>query len=272
MKKGPVNFGVEKLESAVHRNVAIKLHGGQLIGANSVILAFNSPVLDDVITNQRRSIIEMDRLTDHSLSYDTVYGFTQVLYHGEVNLDEENFRDINFLATVLQVEWIKDRCRDFFTMRVNKAKDFDSLNNLVNEALFLKQAADNCILIDILTRKMQEMNPDDVDDFLRSFLANWSFSSAEQLKFAIKISEEGQISNLLKIVKEKIEMSGVFDETSRYILQNVNVSKCLRENAQLYNQIFDLLVDAGLDSTNCYSSQSGTARKIFRYIFRPCTN
>ena len=61
MKKGPVNFGVEKLESAVHRNVAIKLHGGQLIGANSVILAFNSPVLDDVITNQRRSIIEMDR-------------------------------------------------------------------------------------------------------------------------------------------------------------------------------------------------------------------
>lgn len=43
------------------------------------------------------------RLTDHSLSYDTVYGFTQVLYHGEVNLDEENFRDINFLATVLQV-------------------------------------------------------------------------------------------------------------------------------------------------------------------------
>lgn len=157
-------------------------------------------------------------------------------------------------------------------MRVNKAKDFDSLNNLVNEALFLKQAGDNCILIDILTRKMQEMNPDDVDDFLRSFLANWSFLSAEQLKFAIKISEEGQISNLLKIVKEKIEMSGVFDETSRYILQNVNVSKCLRENAQLYNQIFDLLVDAGLDSTNCYSSQSGTARKIFRYIFRPCTN
>ena len=61
MKEGPVNFGVEKLESAVHRNVALKLHGGQLIGANSVILAFSSPVLDDIITNQQKSIIEMTR-------------------------------------------------------------------------------------------------------------------------------------------------------------------------------------------------------------------
>ena len=155
---------------------------------------------------------------------------------------------------------------------MNKANNFESLNNLVDEALFLEQATDNCGLIEIITRKLQDMHADHAYDFLRSFLANWSLLSAEQLKFAIKISEDGQISNLLKIVKENIERSGVFDETSRYILQNVNVAKCLKENAQLYNEIFDLLVDAGLDSTNCYSSRSGKVRKIFRYIFQPCTN
>ena len=60
--RGPVNFGVEKVDSAIHRNMALKLQGGQLIGANSVILAYNSPVLDDVITGQQRSIVEISRL------------------------------------------------------------------------------------------------------------------------------------------------------------------------------------------------------------------
>ena len=60
--RGPVNFGVEKVDSAIHRNMALKLQEGQLIGANSVILAYNSPVLDDVITGQQRSIVEMSRL------------------------------------------------------------------------------------------------------------------------------------------------------------------------------------------------------------------
>ena len=61
MKGGPLNFGVEKLESAVHKNVAIKVQGGQLVGANSVILAVNSPLLDDVISRQQRSIVEISR-------------------------------------------------------------------------------------------------------------------------------------------------------------------------------------------------------------------
>ena len=80
MTGGPLNFGVEKLESAVHKNVAIKVQGGQLVGANSVILAVNSPLLDDVITRQQRSIVEISRWEKGSDTSSYCMVFCPVLY------------------------------------------------------------------------------------------------------------------------------------------------------------------------------------------------
>ena len=163
-------------------------------------------------------------------------------------------------------------CREYFTQLVSDANNFELLNSVVEEALYADQATENSELADIISDKLQNMNPDQVYDFLRSFTANWTGLTTEQLNFAIKISEEGEISNLLRIVKQNVEVTGVFDETSRYIMQNIDVNKCLRENAKLYGEIFELLVDAGLDSTVCYKRHTSKVQEIFGYIFRPCTN
>ena len=154
---------------------------------------------------------------------------------------------------------------------MRKAENFGSLSKVVDEALFASEVSENSELVEIISDKLRDMNPDQVHDFLRSFMADWSSLSTEQLKFAIKVSEDGEISNLLRIMKYNIEVTGVFDETSRFILQNIDVSKCLRENAKLYNEIFGMLVDAGLDSTICYKGQTNKVQEIFDYIFRPCT-
>jgi len=52
----------------------------------------------------------------------------------------------------------------------------------------------------------------------------------------------------------RVDRRGGFDESSKYILQKVDVSKCLQYDAELYNEIFDMLVDAGLES--CYTKTS----------------
>ena len=49
--KVPANFGVEHINSPVHGNLLLKLRDGQEIRTNSMIMSFNSPVIDKLTTN-----------------------------------------------------------------------------------------------------------------------------------------------------------------------------------------------------------------------------
>ena len=49
--KVPANFGVEHINSPVHGNLLLKLRDGQEIRTNSMIMSYNSPVIDKLTTN-----------------------------------------------------------------------------------------------------------------------------------------------------------------------------------------------------------------------------
>ena len=49
--KVPANFGVEHINSPVHGNLLLKMRDGQEIRTNSMIMSYNSPVIDKLTTN-----------------------------------------------------------------------------------------------------------------------------------------------------------------------------------------------------------------------------
>ena len=47
----PANFGKEHINSPVHGNLVLKLKEGEEIKTNSMIMSFNSPVIENLTTN-----------------------------------------------------------------------------------------------------------------------------------------------------------------------------------------------------------------------------
>ena len=70
---------------------------------------------------------------------------------------------------------------------------------------------------------------------------NYVGLDAIQLNFIIQITRNSP-SFLLLIVKQNIEKQGmVLDETSRFLLQNINLSACIIDNEALFEEVFDTL-------------------------------
>ena len=71
--KVPANFGVEHINSPVHGNLLLKLRDGQEIRTNSMIMSYNSPVIENLTTNlfqvniyiKSRTILSVKLKTDN---------------------------------------------------------------------------------------------------------------------------------------------------------------------------------------------------------------
>ena len=164
----PADFGIEKLSCPLHNNVVVKLpSSGRLVGANSAILALNSPVLDSLFTKQQRGLVEFaDLLPPDAAVEDTVVeGFIAALYCGRVALDFASFRGVSLLAERLQVAWLRAKCRRWFERRVEKAGDYEAL------AWIVEEAARNRNYTELVVEKLATLGPEEGADFLTSYFS-----------------------------------------------------------------------------------------------------
>ena len=95
----PMDFGVQYLGSPSHSNLKFLLESGEELLANSMIISYNSPVIENLTTNLFQSTIEVQ-----DFSKDAVQCFLEASYSGDgKKISRSNFREVNKMGHVFDV-------------------------------------------------------------------------------------------------------------------------------------------------------------------------
>ncbi|XP_063690665.1 uncharacterized protein LOC134823204 [Bolinopsis microptera] len=245
--KVPANFGVEHINSPVHGNLLLKLRDGQEIRTNSMIMSYNSPVIDKLTTNLFQSTLEMDDFTKPAVDC-----FVEALYSGEVDkLEKDNFEEVNKMAHVFDVSWLTKRCLKFYKAEVLKFE-----NNSYKEMLFACEIASrahynlkdsryvSCFV------KNVTFSGNGKFIFLQRYMAGFSALPKRRIdmSLAIAANDLNMISNFLTTyVSLTLKCEGL-DENSLYMLQKLDVQKFSRTFPSELNELTDFLTAITEDS------------------------
>ncbi|XP_063690670.1 uncharacterized protein LOC134823209 [Bolinopsis microptera] len=245
--KVPANFGVEHINSPVHGNLLLKLRDGQEIKTNSMIMSYNSPVIDKLTTNLFQSTLEMDDFTKPAVDC-----FVEALYSGEVDkLEKDIFEEVNKMAHVFDVSWLTKRCLKFYKAEVLKFE-----NNSYEEMLFACEIAsrahynlkDSRYVSCFVSNVTFSGNGRFI--FLQRYMAGFSELPKRRIdmSLAIAANDLNMISNCLISYVSLTLNCKQLDDNSLYMLQKLDVQKIRRTFPSELNELTDFLAALSEDS------------------------
>ena len=80
----PADFGKKHIGCPAHGNLTFKLKNGYKTQANSMIMSLNSPVIDDLTTEQDKTTLDLGEYGDFSSA--VVDSFIEACYTGEIRI------------------------------------------------------------------------------------------------------------------------------------------------------------------------------------------
>ena len=236
----PADFGIENLNCEFHNNVVFKLEGGEEMKANSLILSYHSSEFVRLFLELNQSVLEMD-----DFSKESVKSFLEALYSGEIQLDRNLFRDVNKMCHVFKVDWLSRRCGEYFeglVGHVSPSTDFQTLLFLFEEARFCLKIMKCDKMMGMVVRRICDLE-NRADIFVEPYMNNYRELGFEQLDLLLQIARSRPVI-LLKIMKKNLVSeaeSKLLDPVSRYLLQHIDLLKCIREDQPFFEDIFDIL-------------------------------
>ena len=262
----PLDFGIENLHCEFHGNVVLKLQGGEEKRANSLILSYHSSVFVHLFLELHQTELEVE-----DFAGEAVKRFLGALYSGEILLEKDLFRDVNKLCHVFKVEWLAGRCGDYFTSLVggvSPSSDYQTLLFLFEEARFCSRVMKCNKFLDLVLEKICSLE-NRAEIFVEPYMRNYCELETSQLDLMLQITRSNPVF-LLKIMKKNLESKGkIFDEASRYLLQNVDLCKCISEDDTSFEELFDVLESATQSSDSdalCVNKLYRRAMKEFKKI------
>ena len=238
----PMDFGRHLIGSPTHSNLKLNTSEGGEVRASSVILSFNSPVIDHMTTTLHMTSVDMMEFSEAAvqLFVDTAYsgtaeGITQVL-----------FRDINKIASVFEMSWLTVKCAEYFTEVADmiKTPSYTELLYLFEEAGFVLEHLKTKDYLNVAIKKIEMLKWK--QQFIDKYLENADRLSTQKLDMVIELAGTevncvvetltNQLTELLKVQgTSKIPVS------CEYLLDNLNLHLCKKSDAVMFDQLFDLL-------------------------------
>ena len=242
----PHNFGEKYFDSKHHSNIEVVLKDGKKIKVNSMIMAVNSPYLEEMIEKKNLKTIEMDEF-DAAVCR----RFLKSLYTGDFGtLDKDIFRQASKLSYTFQVTWIQQKCLEYFNTLMNAApnkvsvdddekflmeeaiaaKAFDKDGKYLN-ALAQKKTSIMCnqeiLRIEKMLEDLRTLPLDRLDFFIR--LANKSNRCVPNPRFNCKthgneIIQKEYSTVIVEQVTAHLEKQEKMDAKTRYVLENLDFS------------------------------------------------
>ena len=106
--KVPMDFGVHLRTSPTHNTLKLNTSKGGEVLASSVILSFNSPVIDHMTTTLHMTSVDMLEFSEAAVQV-----FVDAAYSGTADgVNREIFRDINKMSNVFEVAWLMETCSE----------------------------------------------------------------------------------------------------------------------------------------------------------------
>ena len=237
----PADFGRHHIGAPSHGNLTFNLGEGVQIKANSIILSLNSPVIDDLTTNLHLTSLEAE-----DFSREAVDCFIEASYTGEIEaVTVGNFRDVNKMSRVFQVDWLVARCEKYFVSYLDKLDSESSYPDIlfaVEEAVYLLSTVKKRDFLELVIKKMCTFSVLERGIFVKEYLSDIVNSTKCMIDacIAISASDAHIFADLLISHFEQPEVNGL-DEQSRHLLRNLNLSLCFTKDPETHTKLFAVL-------------------------------
>ena len=236
----PMNFGRQHIGSLTHSNLLLNLPDGRTSRANSLILSFNSPVIERLVSTLEITSLDMDDFQEPSVDC-----FIDCLYTGEIErLGKPLFREVNKMAKVFDVAWLLGRCSAFFEDLVGESDGYEDMVFLFQEASYVCTALKDRGFINITLEKIGA-NRGSKKAFLGRFMEDISDLSTRQLDLVVELAGEdlGVVVESLtgKLRDHVTEQGALLPHNVRHFLDTSDLSICRRHDKILFEELFDVL-------------------------------
>ena len=152
--------------------------------ASSVILSFNSPVIDHMTTTLHMTSVDMLEFSEAAVQV-----FVDSAYSGTTEgINREIFRDINKMANVFEVTWLVSKCFQYFTNLAKsvKSESYKDQLFLFEEAGFVYENLKSKDFLSIAVKKIESLNCK--QQFLDKYLENAERLSTKKLDTVIELA------------------------------------------------------------------------------------
>ena len=237
----PMNFGLKLLDSPTHNTLELKASQGAVVRASSVILSFNSPVIDHMTTSLHLTSVDMEEFSEEAVRY-----FVDAAYSGQSPPISRNlFRDIHKLANVFQMSWLVTRCVQQFTDIAQSLQEpsYEDLLFLFDEAVYVLSQLKSRELVETALSKIRTLNEE--QNFIRNYLVDFSSLSSQQLDLIIELAGTS-VEHIVESLTEQLTTSLEKGEAKvpancRYLLENCDLYLCQIHHERSCEKLFDLL-------------------------------
>ena len=233
----PCDFGIENMYDPFHGNVNIEFADETKIKVNSLILSWNSATFCYFFNELRLENVEIKDFTK-----DAVILYLESLYSGDLKLEKGLFRELYKLSVVFKTKWLSERCTEYFYQLCESlSNEFEDLCFVFSEALYANHTLKNGDLMDMVVDRFSKIE-NIANKFVERYLKEtFSSTSSVTLDNLLLICAEDYVP-VLRSLKEHL-VRGEIDDTTRSLLTNPEIVECLAENLDIYEEIFELLVN-----------------------------
>ena len=255
-----MNFGVQYLGSPSHSNLKFLLESGEELLANSMIISYNSPVIEDLTTNLFQSTIEVQ-----DFSKDAVQCFLEASYSGDVKkISRSNFREVNKMGHVFDVAWIVDRCYKYFkslteTVNVN---NYTEQVFVFEEAMSMFTKLKKRNFVELVVKKFTSLTTC-TEQFVPKYLSEISSCSTTTLDVIIEMTGKEEYILIQVLVNHLENNNCVIDPNTRYILENVTFSSCEAAHKPLYLELIEKLESIDSPSKEDFKLIVGLLKRFY---------
>ena len=238
----PMDFGRHLIGSPTHSNLKLNTSEGGEVRASSVILSFNSPVIDHMTTTLHMTSVDMLEFSEAAVQL-----FVDAAYSGTPEgMSRQVFRDINKIASVFEVTWLVGKCAEYFTEVAESVKipSYTELLYLFEEAAFVFENLKNKDFLKISINKIEMLNWK--QEFIEKYLENAERLSTQKLDMVIELAGcevECVVQTVSNQLLEVLKVQGSINipVSCEYLLDNLNLSLCFTSNRVLFDQLFETL-------------------------------
>ena len=231
----PCDFGIEKMYDPFHGNVTIEFNDDSKIKVNSLILSWNSATFCHIFDEFRLTNVDIKDFTKNA-----VILYLESLYTGELKLEMDLFRELYKLSVVFKTKWLTDSCTEFFYQLVeNISNEFEDLCFVFNEALNAHKTLKNEDFMEMVVDRFSKIENISSLFMGRYLTEHFSSITSETLDNLLLICQEDYVP-VLKSLKQHLT-EGNINDTTRSLLSNSKVVKCLSDNLDIYEEVYELL-------------------------------
>ena len=147
------------------------------------------------------------------------------------------FRELNKLSTVFEVEWLRASCKNWLEGKINSAKTKKEKTYVFEECLYILRKWKQRGEMDSLLSKLANQ---DNKSFLSQYMVDLNGLDKIQLNLMLKIGGS-DTEFFLRMIISNLEGKTELHQNVKHLLEHMNLALCFENNQQLYFDVCEAI-------------------------------